>query len=103
MDAMYVVDVSYMVYIGENEVDFEQACEQEMVFKSKQEAKDAARAYDLKQHKNGLVDRVTRFAVGKGRVAADVVTVEDGDITDTIVIKSLSCTMEHGKPVWVEK
>jgi len=100
---MYVVDVSYMVYLSENEVDFDQASDQELIFQSKQEAKEAALAYDLNQHRDGLVERVRRFDIGKGRVAADVVTVEDGDITDTIVMKSLACTLEQGQPVWVEK
>ena len=100
MSAAYIVDVSYMIYLSPDEVDFEPTSNDEYVYKSLQEAKKVALKYDLHQHKQGLVDRLKTT---KGRVSADVITIKDGDVEDSLMMKSLECMLDNGIPVWTEK
>ncbi|WP_028584597.1 hypothetical protein [Desulfogranum mediterraneum] len=100
MDVAYLVDISYMIYLSANEVDFEPVSNEEYVYQSQKEAKEAALGYDLHQHKQGLLDRLK---IDKGRIAVDVITIKDGEIEDSILMKSLECTVSEGLPKWIEK
>lgn len=99
MDAAYLVDVAYMVHVNDNEIDFESVDNSEQVYPSLIEAKKAALQYDLHQHKQDLLNRLNG---DRGRIQAEVVTIKEGDITDTLMMKYLECTLEKGKPAWEE-